>query len=1687
MTSDPSNPFSTGGGGVNFETRIQASFLLALLVSGKIPCLLNVTPISVTFQAKRNGFETDDIVITCTDGKGTHPRLLIQIKHAISIAESDTEFSDSLLNAWDDFNNPSVFNKEHDKIAIVSGPVSAKVIAHARPLLEWARTSESADDFFKKVNAPGFSAAPKKEYLRVIRKIIDSKAPDPISDEELWQFLKRLHLLTYDFDVQGGLSEAQCLSLISSLNKAASTIEPSLIWSGLISEAQTYNQNGGVYKTEHFPASIADVMNKGKASEALAKLEEHSQLNLSLLSDELEKGFSIDRFDLLLELLDKLESHSIIMVQGMPGAGKSGLVKRFSEQLKTDFKVFTFKAQEFDESHIHTIFSKIGIDLRLDQIQAEFSLLQKKILFIDGGEKLLELHSHDAFRQLISTLSKDPSWKVIITCREYSAETLREHILAQWQADPTVLTVPLLDDVQIKAVIEKAPHLKPLFENEKIDKVLRNPFVLSIVWKSFARSGEELLKAANEHQFKDIVWKQFIENQKNLKDGFPEKRRECLLKISVERARQMKMYVKAFDCDQSALASLVADGILVKSSNGNYAPAHDIFEDWAVIRFIDGEFELHASAPLKFVEAVGAQPTMRRSFRLWMIQALAGESSEQVLEFASTVFLNGELPAFWQDEITIAVLQSDRAGEFLAKLEPLLLQDDKKLLKRIIHLLKTACKGPNQTILNMFGSRIFRKYDSMGALFSVPIGSGWREVINLINKNLDKFDFSETSLLLGLLKDWKVGVDSFKPLPPEAQAAAVICLKYWNLLTEPNTYSRGTDKEYLKILLSIPMAAKDEVEKLIQEALDGDSKKYKNREIINLVTSSFDGSALCRFIPELLIKACKEAWFEGPEPRRRYDRYGDLESSFGMRENIELRYNPSSALQGPFSFLLAFHPDLAIQFILELTNQAVESYSKSKYADEITNLDLRFKGVIKSVIASPRLWALFRGVTSSAPDILESALAALEQWLLQQITQGKDIRAILENIVEKSESVATLAVVTSVITAHYNTYGDLALPLLEHKELYCWDHERSMNDGPSNVDFRGVMGIPTRTLDDIHYDQRKNSAELPHRKITIEGLALSMQFTAYKEQVLEIIDKLKADLPKLEEQDQGDKVWRIALHRMDIRNLSAEKIEGTETFKLVSSPPAEDLQKLIDESQSSLTVNLRSYKLHNWGRATIRNEESKEFPSWREAFQEAKELSSEISPDDINTNIKESAVSYTVAVVIRDHIDEITPAELIWCEDILVKAVNKNADDQSLPNRAGKSVFEGNRPAALMLPKLFQKLDKDNISDVKKSIAIALTHSSEETSEYAATGINWYLWNGDPQFATACFNALLELASTKNQIWEKHRRADGDYEEQVKQIASAVKTTRTKLSAPTDSSQFVYQLDNIESLHSEEFKHALVLLNPHKIPEELKAVPKKLLEAFIKQAKRCEESQAHERVDFELQDKFTKFFAPYILKTTEADRAELLDILKSCIDECPEFLGKILTDIAYEEDKLQTGEVFWKLWNDMAEAIFSREKLKQNTRMYGYGALKKLVRILLFSDMEWKKGVTKWKVLEGRYPFIEAAAKAVGSTEAGFGALLSLLREVGQEFMPQALVLLSDSLKDPIEDHNILQDSNIQFDLEILLRNACYMHENVIRKNSKLHQAVISIMDALVETGSHTAFRLRDYMLSPLAPDNDNP
>lgn len=203
-----SNPFSTGGGGGHFEAHVQASFVALMLTGGFAPCL-PCWPISkIKLQGKFAGYDTDDLIVFVEkSGSNEKRKILGQIKHSISITENDKMFGEVIQAAWNDFNNASLFAKNNDVIALITGPLSTIDINDVRTILEWVRHSENAAEFIKNVELTNFSSKSKRNKLQAFKiNLNNANGGNPVSDDILFEFLKHFHLLGYDLDIKAGVN-----------------------------------------------------------------------------------------------------------------------------------------------------------------------------------------------------------------------------------------------------------------------------------------------------------------------------------------------------------------------------------------------------------------------------------------------------------------------------------------------------------------------------------------------------------------------------------------------------------------------------------------------------------------------------------------------------------------------------------------------------------------------------------------------------------------------------------------------------------------------------------------------------------------------------------------------------------------------------------------------------------------------------------------------------------------------------------------------------------------------------------------------------------------------------------------------------------------------------------------------------------------------------------------------------------------------------------------------------------------------------------------------------------------------------------------------------------------------------------------------------------------------------------------
>ena len=250
-----SNPYSTGGGGVNFEACVQAMFVTLMLTGGVAPCLPPWPITKIKLQGRVDGFDMDDLIVYVEDPITNQTRKLIaQIKHTIRITKGDRIFSEVMQAAWNDFNNLDIFDPNKDTIALITGPLNKTDTNDAVWLLDQARHTSEAEEFFRHVMQTHFSSAGKRAKLKAFQKQLEkANSSCEVAERRLYSFLRRFHLLGCDLGRESGIT----LSLLHShMSQFQFVVPPPSIWGRIVTTVQNWNQDAGTITPENIPDDL---------------------------------------------------------------------------------------------------------------------------------------------------------------------------------------------------------------------------------------------------------------------------------------------------------------------------------------------------------------------------------------------------------------------------------------------------------------------------------------------------------------------------------------------------------------------------------------------------------------------------------------------------------------------------------------------------------------------------------------------------------------------------------------------------------------------------------------------------------------------------------------------------------------------------------------------------------------------------------------------------------------------------------------------------------------------------------------------------------------------------------------------------------------------------------------------------------------------------------------------------------------------------------------------------------------------------------------------------------------------------------------------------------------------------------------------------------------------------------------
>ncbi|MGA2065681.1 MAG: hypothetical protein ABSG86_11960 [Thermoguttaceae bacterium] len=1704
MTGRVSSPASTGGAGTLFEQHVDAFWLAQLLVQAIPPVLLDCMITEVHFQTNRLGWNTDDFLVVGENGAGSHRRLVGQVKRTFTVSSANEECKKTMQDFWKDFQKSDRFTPGSDRLALVTLRGTSTLLEHFSGLLDCARAARDSSEFEHRLTTQGFLNAKAVKYCDEIRAIIGEVEGRSIAAADVWAFLRALHVLSLDLNSATGQTEAAVKSLLAYTAAEGDTVAAAeASWNALLAVVGAGMPESRSYRRDDLPEALRQRHSPvgGTEQRVLRALADHSTIILDRIRSTIGAGLHLGRAHIVQRVIEQTHTAQVVLAVGAAGSGKSGIAKDVVAILAADHFVFSFRAEEFALPHFDETLHNGQIPANATKLAAIVSGQTRKVLLIESVERLLEASTRDAFSDMLSRVVKDKSWQLILTCRDYSADLVRSCFLGHAGVDHSVVTVPLLGDEELEEVVRAYPVLARPLADAALRPLLRNPYVLDkalrIPW-----SGDRVLPQS-EREFRAVCWQEIVRVDSRAAGDMPRRRGAAFMQIALRRARALALYTACDGLDGEAVRALRNDSLVVSPSQNSLlvAPAHDVLEDWAILQWIDEQHAVHAGSAGELCSVLGLEPAVRRTFRKWVGELLERDTAAADNLFRG-VLRDPKLPAQFRDDAIVSLLRSPASPSFLDAHTAELFANDKQLLRRVIHLLRVASVTTPAWV---------KLLPDRPSLFNVPEGPAWPCILRLVQTNLGSFAGADRALLVGLIEDWARGVSWQCPYPDGADSAAEIA--HWLLAGFDDYRSDDQRKRVLRVIAKVPNAGRDRFVALLQGS-GNERPDSATRGFREIIFETVEGMPAARDMPDSVVSVANEHLLcSEADLRSRWGYYGsdlELETLFGIKRGRSHGFFPASAYRGPFFQLLRHHPDKGLRFILGLFKHSADWYAHprvpSEHVEPPFEIKLTFvEGTSKSQWCNGRLWNLYRG-TSVGPYVLQSILMALECWLLEYAKANPDgLDAVLLFLLLESDSAAVTAVVASVATAFPRAAGATLLVLLGSPPCIRLDHVRLVQESQAPSKMFGLMS-QLNVGNKLYEAERKGADELPHRSSDLETAVMNLQLGPLAGRAHEILDRYRAEMRPVDEQNEDERLWRLALHRMDLRQyaVAGDDAEGpvaADGEKSAEDAPRrarlqlnlqeDDPKKIADQSAADYQAMGSRLGLLMWGMKVFRGEEAATYSParWREFLLAGQAPQGGVA--DVY-DPGQGGPGYVAAVCVRDHWDEMADSEREWCVGCVCSEVERGANNWNQMARVQRYEMSADRPCAWVVPLLLGKsLAQQQQRRVAQALVLGLTHATNEVRSYAAWGVAKNLWTMDRDLALRCVHTLAAEASLLQTTHDEERSRllqeqqfseahGGGWADRVAgEVALAIRQRFFEGDGiPADSLE---HLDPTQWFGAEASARILAILGQAPTEPVAIAAFHRLGETLVAWWD-ADDDCRHDRYEWhpgrshETEAELTGLLENFLLRTSAPAAGVILQPILDAVDRHPEECRWLVLGLIGQEDRQPSTAQFWSLWELFADKVRNAKWLQwlDAARPTGQEMLS-----AMFLGASWKDDIRHWRSLEGHSQRVHSLFDDLPASSVVLDHYLRFLYHVGEHSLPEAFIRIANRLQqgDPAQ---LLKLGNSVFLLEVLLQRYVFGRPLQLKSQNDLRDAVLVLLDALVEQGSSAAFRMRDDFVTPL-------
>ncbi len=1113
----PQSPELAGGAGFTFEGDVAALYLSHLLAESYAPGTGDRTVFRVRVQQRDFGNQLDDVIVDSKSANGESAQLSLQVKRSLTIsnAKSNFDFREIIKDSWATFKKDD-FQRNQDRFGVAVGEVTSEKGRALTTLCELARESLSTDHFQIRFTDSGNASNALKDVKDCIANLICEFNGEPCTGEELHQFLAHFLLIRFDFLHEGSINRPETLTRIRDCLIPSESSKAPLVFSRLVELARSSAGSSGEFDRARLIRAISQLAILKVVSSLQPTIDKLNALGRSYIDGIQDDvgGISLERTSLLEQLNSKIIQSRLVQIRGLPGSGKSVLLKQCVLKALERGSVLFLKADQLEGSSWINFATLHGLSNHaLSDLLIEIGATGTPIFYLDAINRI-GIEHQPVVLEVIRTIINTPllnNWKIVVTIRDIGIESLGNWIgtiLDNLRIE--TIEVGELDDAEANVLSKAMPQLHDLlFGSKQVREIVRRPFFIKILNQSISvKNSNAQFQPKSEIDLIENWWRHggYNANGQDLIN-----RQIAILEFAKLRSLEISRPIRMRDLtsnSQNLLNGFLVDGILQQVELGiSFQFAHDIFFEWAFFYVLVEQGE----GWLEQIKTSGEPPAVAR-----VVELLS--QREYFLEKNWATFLTVtsslNVRSQWMRAWLLGPLGSENFQLNTAQYRSVLFADDFKLLKKALVWFQAEKTAPNPNIL--FGDLDPDERIRFADLLGYPSDfSSWRRLIVFLLRHNAEIPVRLYPDIVAIFEVWQNALFDYKnPCSHELVKTCAAWLieldEYYENNNSKFSTNRWNDlpntedfrKSLSRLVLSTSRIEPEFAEEYLKRVIKKDQIRKKSYEEIVAFSPTLSLSH-AHLLVELTLAYLKDELPDDKIARERSEaeKYAEKrrQDSLNTKNKKDSKsktyfssspfvdcnqfsdfdwdrlsidrdlqnFYPESPLREPFNSLFRNSPTEALHLLNQLSNHAITAWRQLHR--HIRNspgtpvpLELNFPWGTQLFWGGARQYLWCRAIW--APKPLACGFMALEEWCFSELNRGRSADELIQQIVFGNASIAILGV-ASMIALHTNEISETVFTLITSQRLLHADSQRRLQDFSSK--YGNLIGLNPRT-DQLH-------------------------------------------------------------------------------------------------------------------------------------------------------------------------------------------------------------------------------------------------------------------------------------------------------------------------------------------------------------------------------------------------------------------------------------------------------------------------------------------------------------------------------------------------------------------------------------------------------------------------------------------